>query len=368
MDWMTCVWRKEKRKAEQDAERLSCAWRKGGFLEVIKVKGEIEAAIEEVVDLGNVVKREDGSDDDEAMIPAFYALDPDDSEPVPDTVRAGVMAYQSGTSPSGDVCTRSKESVGAVKRLRYGETAKLKVFGKENGQKTAEVVQEQCTDEIVDAPVVVQCGVKNGFDEVSDLKRRRGERLVSGKDSRHRSVCRGFGVDVVGRIQVAGDQEPGVEVGQKSSLGPDGDPRSPKAKQIWVRWGARSRAVDLNEHTKEEIKRWMGMKTEKGLYLICNGRKVRWDDLEEMQEGRVVEVKAEMSGGMGNKKKARKGKNQSEEGNSWTTAEETEQSESERVGSGNSLTGETTMVNVREAFGTTGGEAEGRRRNAGSDD
>ena len=51
MVWMTCVWRKDKRKAEQDAERLSCAWRKGGFLEVIKVKGEIEAAIEEVVDL-----------------------------------------------------------------------------------------------------------------------------------------------------------------------------------------------------------------------------------------------------------------------------------------------------------------------------
>ena len=69
----------------------------------------------------------------------------------------------------------------------------------------------------------------------------------------------------------------------------------------------------MNEHTKEEIKSWIGMETEKGLYLICNGRKVRWDDLEEMQEGRVVEVKAEMRGGMGNKKKMRKGKNQSVE-------------------------------------------------------
>ena len=126
--------------------------------------------------------------------------------------------------------------------------------------------------------------------------------------------CGDLGVDVVWRIQVAGDQELGVvEVGQKSSPGPDGDPRSPRAKQSWVRWGGRSRAVDLNEHTKEETKSWIGMETEKGLFVICNGRKVRWDDLEEMQEGRVVEVKAEMRGGMGNRKKMRKGKNQSVE-------------------------------------------------------
>ena len=110
MVWMTCAWRKDKRKAEQDAERLSCAWRKGGFLEVFKVKGEIEAAIEEVVDLENVVKREDGSDDDEETILAVCALDPDDSEPVPaDMARARVMASRSGAS-SSDVCTRSKES------------------------------------------------------------------------------------------------------------------------------------------------------------------------------------------------------------------------------------------------------------------
>ena len=44
---------------------------------------------------------------------------------------------------------------------------------------------------------------------------------------------------------------------------------------------------------------------------------MRWDDLEEMQEGRVVEVKAERRGGMGNKKKVSKGKKQSEEENSW---------------------------------------------------
>ena len=111
--------------------------------------------------------------------------------------------------------------------MRYEETAKLKVFWKENDQKTAEVVQEQCMDEIVDAPVVVQGGVQNGLDEASDLKRRRRERLESGKDSRHRSVCGGLGFDVVGRIQVARDQEPGVEVGQKSS---PGDPRSPESK------------------------------------------------------------------------------------------------------------------------------------------
>ena len=45
--------------------------------------------------------------------------------------------------------------------------------------------------------------------------------------------------------------------------------------------------------------------------MICGGRRVQWDNLEEVQEERVIEVMAEMRGGMGNKKKVKKGKNSS---------------------------------------------------------
>ena len=77
---------------------------------------------------------------------------------------------------------------------------------------------------------------------------------------------------------------------------------------------------------------------------------MRWDDMEEMQERKVVEVMAEMRGGMGNKKKTRKGKNPSDDENPWLTPDGTEQSEPERVGSRSSPAGETKMVNVQEAM------------------
>ena len=52
-------------------------------------------------------------------------------------------------------------------------------------------------------------------------------------------------------------REPEVEVEQESNPGLAGDPRSPRAKKVWIRWGGRNQAVDLN--TREEIKNWLGV-------------------------------------------------------------------------------------------------------------
>ena len=158
------------------------------------------------------------------------------------------------------------------------------------------------------APVVARCREENGLNEVSDLRCGRGERLVNRKDSRPSFMCGDLGVSVVGKVQGVGGREPGIEVEQGSSPGPAGDPRSPKAKQIWVRWEGRSRAVDLSRHMREKMKDWLGVDTEEGLYLICGGRRVQWDNLEEVQEERVVEIMAETRGGTGNKKKVKEGK------------------------------------------------------------
>ena len=79
-------------------------------------------------------------------------------------------------------------------------------------------------------------------------------------------------------------------------------PRGTQAKQILVKWEGRSRAVDLDRQMGEEIKRWLGVESEKGLYMVCDGKRIQWRDLEKTEEGKMVEVMMEMKGGMGKKK------------------------------------------------------------------
>ena len=83
---------------------------------------------------------------------------------------------------------------------------------------------------------------------------------------------------------------------------------------------------------------------------------MQWDDFDEMQEGRVVDVMAEMKCGMGNKKKVKKGKKSSGDENPWVTPDEAEHSEPEKVGFWDTLVGswdtlaETSKVMVREEW------------------
>ena len=74
---------------------------------------------------------------------------------------------------------------------------------------------------------------------------------------------------------------------------------------------------------------------------------MRWEELEGVQEGKVVEVMAEMRGRMSGKKKAKKGR-LSEDENPWLTPEETEQSEPERVGTGNNSVDEAAVKETQE--------------------
>ena len=60
--------------------------------------------------------------------------------------------------------------------------------------------------------------------------------------------------------------------------------------------------MDLGRHMEKEIKRWLGVGTEKGPYMVCDGRRIQWRDLEEIEEGKMVEVVTEMKGGMSKKK------------------------------------------------------------------
>ena len=302
--------------------------------------------------MANEIQGEIRVDFEKMSVERMVGGEEDDPEPVPEEVtdRARATASLSGASSDGDSdVQQSGETIDVSRRLKDEMNAGLIVFEKKDGRRTVEVPQVKCVDEIIRAPVVARCSEENGLDEVSDLVCGRGDRSVSRKDSRPRFMCGDFGVSVVGKVQGVGGREPGIEVEQGSSPGPAGDPRSPKAKQIWVRWEGRSRAVDLSRHMREEIKDWLGVETEEGLYLICGGRRVQWDNLEEVQEERVIEVMAEIRGGMGNKKKVKKGKNSSGDENPWVTPDETEPSEPEKVGSWD-LLAETLRVSVREEW------------------
>ena len=104
------------------------------------------------------------------------------------------------------------------------------------------------------------------------------------------------------------DRRPGVEVSQESSPGPVGELRSPRAKQIWVKWEGGSKAVDVGGQMREEIENWVGAKIGRGLYMVCDGRRAQWGHLVEIQEQKVVEIMAEMSGGMGQQEEDEEGK------------------------------------------------------------
>ena len=84
--------------------------------------------------------------------------------------------------------------------------------------------------------------------------------------------CLGFG-DILGHP--GGDQE--------TSRDTAGSPRNARAKQVWMRWEGRSRAMELEEQTEEvlerRVRRRLNVETEAGLYMTCDGRRLTWREL-----------------------------------------------------------------------------------------
>ena len=108
---------------------------------------------------GVSVECKDGNEGDEEAIPAACARDSDDSEPVPvgDMVRAGVRSSRPEASSGGE------ESNSALKRSGNEAYAEFNILEKKDDQKTVEVPQMQCVDEIIGVPVVAQFCVEDGW-------------------------------------------------------------------------------------------------------------------------------------------------------------------------------------------------------------
>ena len=65
------------------------------------------------------------------------------------------------------------------------------------------------------------------------------------------------------------------------------------AKDEWKEQGA-----ELGEETEreleEKVRRWMKAEKELGMYVVCEGRRLRWRELAGLEEGQTAEVLVEL--------------------------------------------------------------------------
>ena len=103
--------------------------------------------------------------------------------------------------------------------------------------------------------------------------------------------CLGFG-DNPGRPGTSGTRKP-VET-------QPGSPRNARAKQVLDEMGREKQGDgfwETEEGLEKEIRRRLKVGAEAGLYMVCEGRRLTWRELAEIEEGKTVEVLMEMKGG-----------------------------------------------------------------------
>ena len=101
-------------------------------------------------------------------------------------------------------------------------------------------------------------------------------------------------------------QDGGTRTGFETMGDIKGSPRSPQARQVWLKMDGKVKAVELREETEKEmeekVRRWMRVEKETGLYVICEGRRLSWRALAGLRDGKMAEVMIELKGGMSKKK------------------------------------------------------------------
>ena len=77
--------------------------------------------------------------------------------------------------------------------------------------------------------------------------------------------------------------------------------RARMAKQVWVKCGARTKPLELNDETPEEIerkvRRLVNVNSSQKVYVLCQGKVVQWSKSMEMEDGCIFKVMLPMKGG-----------------------------------------------------------------------
>ena len=123
-----------------------------------------------------------------------------------------------------------------------------------------------------------------------------------------------------------GDQDSGVRMGFKTTGDIEGSPRSPRARQVWLKMDGKVKAVELRcesaREMEEKVRKWMRVEEGMGLYVVSEGRRLSWKELAGLGDGKMAEIMIELKGGT-SKKKNRK--------NPWTTPSQSSGSEPEII-------------------------------------
>ena len=94
------------------------------------------------------------------------------------------------------------------------------------------------------------------------------------------------------------DQDNRARTGLKTTGDIKGSPRSPQARQVWLKMDGKVKVVDLREETEKEMEekvmRWMRVEKGTGLYVICEGRRLSWRELAGLRDGKTAEVMIEL--------------------------------------------------------------------------
>ena len=83
--------------------------------------------------------------------------------------------------------------------------------------------------------------------------------------------------------------------------------RARMARQVWVKCATKTKPLELNDETPEEIernvRRLVNVNSSEKVYVSCQGKVVQWSKWMEMEEGCVFEVMPPMKGSGKQKKK-----------------------------------------------------------------
>ena len=185
-----------------------------------------------------------------------------------------------------------------------------------------EVAQVQDIDKIMDVlpivmqrPVPTEQTVLKGLSGVCEEKHTSGILVTSGVDRTFRTE----------RQRENGHRDHVTEEQTKR--------RARMAKQVWVKCGTKTKPLELNDETLEEIerkvRRLVNVNSSEKVCVLCQRKVVQWSKWMEMEEGCIFEVMPPMKR-CGNQKKKKKKKNKKREQEERTRREKKKREEEER--------------------------------------
>ena len=102
------------------------------------------------------------------------------------------------------------------------------------------------------------------------------------------------------------DRDSGTRTGFETTGDIEGSPRSPRARQVWLKMNGKVKAVELRYESaremEERVRKWMRVEEGMGLYVVSEGRRLSWEELAGLDDGKMAEVMIELKGGTSKKK------------------------------------------------------------------